>query len=66
MKEVSVVVVICRAMACANHSFFVQKELFGDLIVSHLNMDCKTIRMLSQAAFVYFQFEDKKNLQTQL
>ena len=35
-----------RAMACANQSlqsFFVQKELFGDLIVSHPNMDSKNL-----------------------
>ena len=53
MKEVSVVVVICRAMACANHSFFVQKELFGDLIVFHLNMDSKTFSdVISSGLFV--------------
>ena len=51
MKEVSVVVVICRAMASANHSLFVQKELFGDLIVSHLNMDCKTISDVISSGF---------------
>ena len=58
-----------RAMACANHSlqsFFVQKELFGDLIVSRLNMDSKTFSDVISSGFLYFQFEDKKHLQTQL
>ena len=40
-----------RAMACANHSFFVQKELFGDLIVSHLNMDSKTFSDVISSGF---------------
>ena len=55
-----------RGMACANYSFFVQKELFGDLIVSHLNMDSTTFSDVESSGFVYFQFKDKKHLQTLL
>ena len=46
-------------MACVNHSFFVQKELFGDLIVSH---DSKTLSDVISSGFGFFGFLKTKNI----